>query len=137
MTVTQFISKQPVERKELLNKIHLVITENDKSIKASVKPMMGKEMIVYDAPGIFKYGLSSVKNYMSLHVMPIYGSTTLYSKYKRLLKKANFQKGCINFKNEEEMPLATVQQLISDCAKIDLLAIKDKYLKEKAKKKTG
>jgi hypothetical protein len=33
-------------------------------------PMMGKEMIVYSARGIFKYGLSSMKNYMSLHVMP-------------------------------------------------------------------
>jgi len=57
-------------------------------------------MIVYNAPGIFKYGLSSVKNYMSLHVLPIYGSASLHSKYKALLLNANFQKGCINFKNE-------------------------------------
>ena len=95
---------------------------------------MGKEMIIYNAPGIFKYGLSSVKNYMSLHVLPIYGSTTLYEKYKRLLKEANFQKGCINFKNKDEMPLNIVKDLIADCSKIDLLAIREKQLKSKSKK---
>jgi hypothetical protein len=93
---------------------------------------MGKEMIVYKAPGIFKYGLSGLQNYMSLHVMPIYGSATLYSKYKNLLRKAKFQKGCINFKNEEEMPLEIVRQLMADCAKIDLLAIKEAYIKSRS-----
>ena len=43
-------------------------------------------MIVYNAPGIFKYGLPSVKNYMSLHDLPIYGSASLHSKYKALLE---------------------------------------------------
>jgi hypothetical protein len=96
--------------------------------------MMGKEMIIYNGPGFFKYGLSSVKNYMSLHVLPIYGSTTLYEKYKRLLKEANFQKGCINFKNKGEMPLSIVKDLIADCSKIDLRALREKQLRSKSKK---
>jgi hypothetical protein len=93
--------------------------------------MMGKEMIVYKTSGIFKYGLSSVKKYMSLHVMPIYGSSVLYAKYKNLLQSANFQKGCINFKNAEEMPLEIVKQLIKDCSTIDLFKIKEAYIKSK------
>jgi hypothetical protein len=96
--------------------------------------MMGKEMIIYNAPGSFKYGLSSVKNYMSLHVLPMYGSTILYNKYKVLLKEANFQKGCINFKNKDEMPLKIVKDLIADCSKIDLRALRENYLKSKSKK---
>ena len=95
---------------------------------------MGKEMIIYNAPGIFKYGLASVKNYMSLHVLPMYGSTIIYEKYKGLLKDANFQKGCINFKNKDEIPLKIVKDLITDCSKIDLLAIREKQLKSKSKK---
>jgi len=134
MSISAFISKQPLERQELLSQLHEIIIQKDKTVTPVIAPMMGKEMIIYNAPGIFKYGLSSVKNYMSLHVLPIYGSTTLYEKYKRLLKEANFQKGCINFKNKDEMPLNIVKDLIADCSKIDLLAIREKQLKSKSKK---
>lgn len=95
---------------------------------------MGKEMIIYNAPGTFKYGLSSVKNYMSLHVLPMYGSPIIYEKYKGLLNEASFQKGCINFKSKEEMPLKIVKNLVADCSKIDLRALRENYLKSKSKK---
>lgn len=131
MEVSDFILMQSAERQSLLNEIHKIIVKFDKSVSAAVESMMGKEMIVYKAPGIFKYGLSSVKNYMSLHVMPIYGSSILYSKYKSLLSKANFQKGCINFKNVEEMPLEIVEQLIVDCSKVDLQKMKEEFTKSK------
>jgi hypothetical protein len=55
----------------------------------------------------------------------------MYSKYKALLTKAKFQKGCINFKSEDEMPLNIVQQFIQDCSKIDLLKIRQEYQKSK------
>ena len=135
MTIQAFISSQPAERQELLAQLHEIIIQNDKTVTPVVAPMMGKEMIIYNAPGTFKYGLSSVKNYMSLHVLPIYGSTILYEKYKGLLKEASFQKGCINFKNKEEMPLDIVTNLIIDCAKIDLAAIREEQLKARSKKK--
>lgn len=133
MSISEFISAQPLERQELLAKIHETILQEDKTVTAAIEPMMGKEMIVYKAPGIFKYGLSGMQNYMSLHVMPIYGSATLYSKYSGLLNKAKFQKGCINFKNEGEMPLKIVKQLMTDCSKIDLRKIKEEYTRAKQK----
>ena len=134
MSISEFISAQPKERQELLSQLHEIIIQKDKTVTAVIAPMMGKEMIIYNAPGTFKYGLSSVKNYMSLHVLPMYGSTVLYEKYKALLKEANFQKGCINFKNKDEMPLKIVKDLIADCSKIDLRALRENYLKSKSKK---
>ena len=131
MPISKFISKQPAERQRVLREIHEIIVQADKTVKPEIELMMGKEMIVYKASGIFKYGLSSVKNYMSLHAMPIYGSPVLYSRYKNILKKAKFQKGCINFINEEDMPLDIVNQLITDCSKIDLLKIKEDYIKSR------
>jgi len=131
MPISKFISKQPPERQKILKEIHEIIIQGDKSVTAEVGFMMGKEMIVYKAPGIFKYGLSSVKNYMSLHAMPIYGSQVLYSRYKNILKKAKFQKGCINFISEEDMPLDILSKLITDCSKIDLLKIKEDYIKSR------
>jgi hypothetical protein len=133
MIIEAFIAKQVPERQDILSKIHAIIIKKDTTITATIAPMMGKEMIIYNAPGSFKYGLSSVKQYMSLHVLPMYGSEKIYTKYKALLTKASFQKGCINFKNEEEMPLKVVQQLIKECSKIDLRAIREAYLKAKKK----
>ena len=134
MTISEFISIQPEERHELLSQLHEIIIQKDKTITPVIAPMMGKEMIIYNAPGSFKYGLSSVKNYMSLHVLPMYTSTILYEKYKGLLEKANFQKACINFKNKDELPLKIVKDLITDCSKMDLRAIRENYLRSKSKK---
>lgn len=133
MSIADYLSNQPPARQGLLNKIHEIITREDKTVKPEVAPMMGKEMIIYKAHGTFKYGLAGVKNYMSLHVLPIYGSAALHTKYKGLLNKAAFQKGCINFNNEEEMPLDIVKLLMADCSKIDLRAIRETYLKSKSK----
>jgi hypothetical protein len=129
--VEHYISAQPSERQNILNNIHSIILEEDKTVVPVVEPMMGKEMIVYKGKGMMKYALASVKNYMSLHVLPIYGSPTLFSKYKSLLHKASFQKGCINFNTADEMPLDIVRQLMADCAKIDLVKIREDYLREK------
>ncbi len=131
MDVKDYISKQPADRQNILTQINRIILEEDKTVIASVEPMMGKEMIIYKGRGMMKYGLSSVKNYMSLHVLPIYGSTTLHSKYKTLLHKASFQKGCINFENEDQMPSDIVKQLFVDCSTLDLAKMREEYLKEK------
>jgi hypothetical protein len=116
-----------------MSQLHEIILQKDKTVTPVIAPMMGKEMIIYNAPGSFKYGLSSVKKYMSLHVLPMYVSATVYDKYKGLLKEAKFQKGCINFNNIDEMPLKIVMDLITDCAKIDLHAIRENQLKSKSK----
>ena len=129
--IEEYIKRQPSDRQPVLSNIHTTIIENDKSVIAEVGPMMGKEMIVYKGKGVMKYGLSSVKNYISLHLMPIYGSKTLHSKYRKLLPLANFQKGCINFNNENEMPIEIVQELIIDCSSFDLAKMIEEYLKSK------
>jgi hypothetical protein len=131
MEIKDYISGQDLARQKILTSIHKAIIETDKSVIASVESMMGKEMILYKCKGQMKYGLASVKNYMSLHLLPIYGSKALHLKYEALLNKASFQKGCINFNSEEEMPLDIVRQLIADCSAIDLLKIREEYLKNK------
>ena len=134
MEVEVFISRQPADRQIILSDIHTTIIENDKSVIAEVGSMMGKEMILYKGKGVFKYGLASVRQYISLHLMPIYGSKTLHTKYRKLLPLANFQKGCINFLNENEMPIKIVRELIIDCSSFDLAKMREEYLKSKKAK---
>jgi hypothetical protein len=129
--VLNYISDQSPDRLGLLSGIHEIICENDLSVVAVVEPMMGKEMIIYKSNHMMKYALASMKNYMSLHVLPIYGSASLFMKYQTLLPKAKFQKGCINFNHENELPLEIVKKLIVDCSTIDLKKIREDYLKSR------
>lgn len=126
MTAESYIAKQPPDRVEILTRIHAIILLEDKHVMEEVAPMMGKEMILYKQKGYFKYGLASVKNYMSMHLMPIYGGSPLHATYQRLLPKAEFQKGCINFSSAEEVPLEIIHRLFADCAKIDIAAMLEK-----------
>jgi hypothetical protein len=141
MTPTEYLAKLPREEKELLTAIHEIILKTNPKVTAEVAPMMRQEMIQYKilpkgiiagtAPKAtsryFVYGLASTKNYMSLHLMPMYAHKPMHEKYSKLLKKAKFQKGCINFKNADEMPLDIAEQLMADCAKIDWEAVMKKY----------
>lgn len=131
MEIEVYITSQPADWQNILSNIYKTIIENDKSVIAEVGSMMGKEMIVYKGKGVMKYGLASVKHYISLHLMPIYGSKTLHSKYRTLLPLANFQKGCINFNNEDDLPIEIVRELIIDCSFFDLAKMREEYLKSK------
>ena len=129
-----YIAHQPAERQQLLTSLHQLITECDITVAPVAEPMMGKEMIVYKHRGMMKYALASVKNYMSLHVLPMYGYAPLYEKYKVLLPQAAFQKGCINFTGAGEIPLDIIKQLLTDCASIDMVKIREAQLAERKQK---
>lgn len=126
MTAEDYFSKQEPQRGKLLTEIHSIILETDKTVVAAVGTMMGKEMILYKERGYFKYGLASVKNYMSMHIMPIYGGSPLHSRYLELLPAAEFQKGCINFRDAAEVPLDILRRLFADCANVSIAALLEK-----------
>lgn len=46
MSITEFISKQPEERQELLALLHEIIIQKDKTVTPIIALMMGKEMII-------------------------------------------------------------------------------------------
>ena len=131
MEPTIFIDTLPTERRQLMRDIHALIVANDPTVQPVVGTMMRNEMILYNDCGTMKYGLASVKNYMSLHCLPIYGMASLHQKYAGLMPAASFQKGCINFKNSDEMPLEILAQLIDDCSKVSMKALMDQWKKKK------
>jgi hypothetical protein len=132
--INDYVSKQSADRQAILTNIHSIILDKDKTVTATIEPMMGKEMMMYKAKGMMKYALSSVKNYMSLHCLPMYGSPAIFNKYKALLPAANFQKGCINFTTADQMPLKIINQLFTDCSTIDLVKMREEYLQQKKQK---
>jgi hypothetical protein len=131
MTAEDYISRQQADRKNILSSLHSIILKEDPTVVAEIGTMMGKEMILYKEKGNFKYGLASVKNYMSMHIMPIYGGSPLHAKYQVLLPDMEFQKGCINFKTDSNVPLEIIRQLFADCAKISVTAMLEQRKKAK------
>ena len=131
MTVSEYISSMPFDRQAVLNALHETIMANDPTVNPVIKPMMGKEMILYEERSYMKYGLASTKNYMSLHCLPIYMNPPLHAKYVELLSAARFQKGCINFTDAAAMPPAIVAALIADCSSISIAAMLENRKKSK------
>ena len=123
MKVSEFVSSLPSDRQVLLTILHNTIMTNDPGVNPVVKPMMGKEMILYEEHSYMKYGLASTKKYMSLHCLPMYMNPALHAKYEGLLSAARFQKGCINFTDITAMPPAIVAALIADCSTISIAAM--------------
>ncbi len=133
--IENYIAMQPDGRQRIMDEIHSIIVNNDATVTPVVEKMMGKEMIIYKEKSMMKYALASVKNYMSLHVLPMYVSKTIFEKYQQLLPQASFQKGCINFESAEAMALDVVASLIEDCSAVDLSKIRENYEKNKPKQK--
>ncbi|MDB5115935.1 MAG: hypothetical protein JWQ79_1427 [Mucilaginibacter sp.] len=123
MSAADYISQMPAERQDILTAIHEAISANDPSVIPVVKPMMGKEMILYEERCYMKYGLASTKNYMSLHCLPMYMNPSLHAKYASLLPAAKFQKGCINFMDGQDLPIVVLAELIAECSSIDIAAM--------------
>ncbi|WPV01153.1 DUF1801 domain-containing protein [Mucilaginibacter sp. cycad4] len=126
MSITEFISGASAERQAILTTLHEAIMANDPTVVPLVKPMMGKEMILYEERSYMKYGLASTKNYMSLHCLPMYMNPALHQQFEKLLPDAKFQKGCINFKDEAAMPVAVLVRLITDCSAISIAEMLEK-----------
>ncbi len=123
MTPTEFISSMPAERQATLTAIHEAILANDNGVIPVIKPMMGKEMILYEQHKYMKYGLASTKNYMSLHCLPMYMVPAIHTKYEGQLPDAKFQKGCINFTDGEQLPIEILTDLLTECAAINIATV--------------
>jgi Domain of unknown function (DU1801) len=130
MTIAEFISMMPAERQAILTALHEVILANDPTVIAAIKPMMGKDMILYEERCVMKYGLASVKAYMSLHCLPMYMNPALHKKYESLLPEAKFQKGCINFTNESALSPGMLAALIDECSAISIADMLEKRKKK-------
>jgi len=131
MTVDEFIAKQDAANREIISSIHAIIVKNNKRVKPEVDKMMGQQMIQYKLGGVFMYGLGIGKSHISLHLLPMYGSPDVYNKYIKLLDKAKFQKGCINFTKAEQMPVKIVADLIKDSVKCEDFIVERYKLKAK------
>lgn len=125
MTPKQFIDSLPEDRKEVISKLRELILKSDPLVKEVVAGMMGRDSLIFLQGDMMKYALSSVKEHMSFHSMVMYGSSIrfgtgdLRERFEKLLPKAKFQKGCVNFKNAMQLPLDVAEKFIAEMARAE------------------
>lgn len=92
----------------------------------------------YNGQPLCLASLGTQKNYMTLHLMSVYGDDKLrqwFEKaYKASGKKLDMGKGCLRFKNLEALPLPVISEVI---AKVPVDTYVDQYEKARANTKTG
>jgi hypothetical protein len=119
MKPEEYLETLEPARKEVLNAIRKLVLKHDKKVVEVVSSLMSKQMLIYNCDGHFKYALAATKTGMTFHSLVMYGYPELHAKYVKLLPKAKFQKGCINFIKPEQMPLEVVDEMMKDFAKCE------------------
>lgn len=110
----------PNETEEIVQLFRKIILKEDKNIIEKKGRIMSiEDTLNYYEDGMFKYGLSVTKNYITFHSIVMYAYPQLMDELKKKLTKVKFQKGCINFKGISEFPLETFREHIIASSKID------------------
>jgi hypothetical protein len=132
MEIEQYISTLSQTEQQAISQFRKVILENDKVVSESFgKFMSNPNAISYNEQGVFKYGLTIAKNYISFHSLVMYSNPELMDDLKSKLPKAKFQKGCINFKSLDEFPESILVGHMQISSKIDFSPVINRYLKKK------
>jgi hypothetical protein len=132
-TVADYLAELPPDRQETVAAVRRIILEN---LPAGFQEAMQYGMISYVIP-LERYpktynkqplavvSLASQKNYMSLHLMSVYGSVSTQEwfteGYRASGKKLNMGKACLRFKTLDDLPTELIGEAIARTSEADYL----------------
>lgn len=138
-TPQEYIDLLPPDRREAISKIREAILTN---LPQGFEEVIGYGMLGYVVPhSVYPKGyhcnpklplpymnLGSQKNFIVLHAMCVYGSSTLYdwfvNEYPKYCRtKLDMGKGCIRFKKLDDIPYELIGQLASKLTAQEWIAI--------------
>ncbi len=106
----EFLNNLPTDRKTEVEKVWQVIRDN---MPSGYSEEIDAKFLSFRVGKDWYVALANQKNYITLHLMPIYVYPELRAKFDAANQKLKCGKGCINFKNAEDLPLATIAEIIS------------------------
>ncbi len=129
---SDYLASIPTERKEAVERVWKAVRE---SIPAGYTEQISPKYLTFAADGEMYVALANQKNYISLHLIPIYIFPELKAKLDNSGKKVKGGKGCVNFLSAEELPLDIIAQIVGSCeAKTYKEKMRQLRGKEKSKK---
>jgi hypothetical protein len=122
-TPEEYLAGLTRERSRALTRVRDAI---NRSVQPGYEEAISYGMIAWQVP-LSKYpdtynkkplllaALANQKNYMSLYLMPIYSNPKFLEMLTSSEKPLKMGKSCINFRYVEELPLAAICNIISQC----------------------
>lgn len=107
-----YLASLPAERKEAVERVWKAVRE---SMPAGYTEQISPKYLTFAADGEMYVALANQKNYLTLHLIPIYIFPELKAKLDNSGKKLKGGKGCINFLSAEELPLEIIAQVVGSC----------------------
>ena len=124
-TVAAYLKALPADRRSALSKVRRVIK---KHLPRGYREVMNWGMISYEVPlrrytntyngrPLMYAALAAQKNYVSLHLVAAYGSPVLGARLKAGFraagKRLDMGKGCIRFREAEDLELGVIGEIIA------------------------
>jgi hypothetical protein len=124
-TVADFLAELSAERRAAVERVWDVVRRN---VPRGYEEAVSKNMIVYRVPlarhsdtynghPLWYVALASEKSYLSLHLMPVYGSPALAKQladgFSAAGKKLNMGKACIRFKTADDLALDVIGEIVA------------------------
>jgi hypothetical protein len=123
-TVTSFLASLPPARRKELARVRAVIR---KHLPAGYAETLRGSMIAYEVPlarypdtyngqALWLAALAAPKSYLTLHLMPVYGSPELMRRLRDGFagagKKLDIGKACIHFQRADDLALDVIGDII-------------------------
>ncbi|HET7218164.1 MAG TPA: DUF1801 domain-containing protein [Vicinamibacterales bacterium] len=123
-TVKEYLASLPNDRRAAMEQVRKVIVDN---LPKGYEEGTALGMLMYSVPlsvlpntyngqPLCYAALASQKNYMSVHLMPLYGDKKteawFRSEFKARGKKLDMGKSCVRFKNVDDLPLDLIGDVI-------------------------
>lgn len=124
-TVAEFLKSLPADRRAEMKRVRAVIRAH---LPKGHEEAISKQMLVYQVP-LARYAdtyngqpswyvaLASEKSYLSLHLMPVYGSPALLRRlqdgFRDAGKPLKMGKACIHFAAAEDLALDTIGEIVA------------------------
>jgi hypothetical protein len=109
LTYEGYLATLPEDRRMEIDRVWKVVR---RSVGAGFTEEIGPKFLTLKADGEWFCGLADQKNYISLHMIPIYVRPELKAKIYNAGKKLKGGKGCINFCKADELPLETIGEVL-------------------------
>jgi hypothetical protein len=132
-TVAEYLKELPGDRRKAITEVRKVIRAN---LPKGYEEAMAWGMIGYGIP-LKRYpntynkqplalaGLASQKNYMTLHLMSVYGDSEsrFREEYRATGKKLDMGKSCVHFKKVDDLPLDLIGRTIASVSVDEYIAL--------------
>jgi hypothetical protein len=124
-TVATFLAHLPPTRRKELARVRAVIREH---LPSGYREALRGQMIVYEVPlatypdtynghPLWFAALAAPKSYLTLHLMPVYGSPELMRRLRDGFqaggKKLDIGKACIHFRKADDLALDVIGAIIA------------------------